>query len=181
MKNSVLIKLKVMNRIKSLYRRYMWSCERYARYIGVKIGKDCSIATRYFGSEPYLIEIGDNVQITNNVKFFCHGAAWVFRKKYPQFDFFGKIKIGNNVYIGNNALVMAGVTIGDNVIIAAGSVITKSIEDNSIVGGNPAKTLGSVDDLGIRMAKYNLNTKGLNYEDKKKFLLNLDNDKFIIK
>lgn len=170
-----------MNRIVGLYRRYMWSCEKYARYTGVKIGKNCSIATRNFGSEPYLIEIGDNVQITNDVKFFCHGAAWVFRQKDPQFDFFGKIKIGNNVYIGNNALIMAGVTIGDNVIIAAGSVVTKSVENNSIVGGNPAKILGNIDDLGRRMTEYNVKTKGLSYEDKKKYLLNLDNNKFIIK
>ncbi|WP_277012813.1 acyltransferase [Flavobacterium lindanitolerans] len=170
-----------MNRIVDLYRRYIWSCEKYARYIGVKIGKNCSIATRNFGSEPYLIEIGNNVQITNDVKFFCHGAAWVFREKDPKFDFFGKIKIGNNVYIGNNALIMAGVTIGNNVIIAAGSVVTKSVGDNSIVGGNPAKILGNVDDLEKRMAGYNVETKGLSYEDKKRRLLNLDDNKFIIK
>ncbi len=90
----------MINSILRLYRRYFWSCEKYARFLGVKIGKNCDIQTRNFSSEPYLIEIGDNVQITTDVKFFCHGAAWVFRKNYPKIDYFGKIKIGDNVILG---------------------------------------------------------------------------------
>src|SRR5690606_13502105 len=123
-------KIVMVKRILNVYRRYFWSCEKYAKFLEVQIGEKCSIATKNFGSEPYLIEIGNYVQITNDVKFFCHGAAWVFRKHNPKFDFFGKIKIKNNVYIGNNALIMPGVTIGNNVIIAAGAVVTKSVEDN---------------------------------------------------
>lgn len=66
------------------------------------------------------------MQITSGTKFFTHGAAWVLRDKYPEIDFFGKIKIGDNVYIGNDSLILPGVAIGSNVIIAAGSVVTKS-------------------------------------------------------
>ena len=51
------------------------------------------------------------------------GGAKVARYKYPKFDVFGKVKIGNNVYIGNNALIMPGVSIGNNVLVAAGSVV----------------------------------------------------------
>ncbi|MNK00945.1 Maltose O-acetyltransferase [compost metagenome] len=165
----------------NLYRIYFWPCERYAKSLGVKIGEKCSIATRNFGSEPYLIEIGNNVQITNGVKFFCHGAAWIFRKKNPKFDFFGKIKVGDNVYIGNNVLIMAGVTIGNNTIIAAGAVVTKSVQENSIIGGNPARLLGNVSELEERMLKYNIETKGMKYEEKKRILLSLPDDKFISK
>jgi len=171
----------MLKKILNLYRRYFWSCEKYAKFIGVKLGKKCSIATKNFGSEPYLIEIGNRVQITNDVKFFCHGAAWVFREGIPEFDFFGKIKIKDNVYIGNNALIMAGVTIGSNVIVAAGAVVTKSVPDNSVVGGNPARVIGHVPELEERMLKYNVETKGLKYEEKKKFLLSLSDDKFISK
>src|SRR5690606_1089514 len=147
----------------------------------VKIGKNCSIGTKNFGSEPYLITIGDHVQITDDVKFFCHGAGWVFRLELPDFDFFGKIVVGNNVYIGNNALIMPGVTIGDNSIIAAGAVVTKSVQSNTIVGGNPARIIGNVSDLKEKLSYYNLNTKRMDSKSKRNFLLNLENDKFIIK
>ena len=67
----------MISRILSLYRRLFWSPERAARYVGVKIGRGCDIQKVSFGSEPYLIEIGDHVQVTNGTKFFTHGAAWV--------------------------------------------------------------------------------------------------------
>lgn len=171
----------MLKKIINIYRRNFWSPEKYARYIGVKIGKDCDIQNVSFGSEPYLIEIGDHVQITQGVKIFTHGAAWILREKYPKIDFFGKVVIKNNVYIGNNSLIMAGVVIGNNVIIAAGSVVTKSVEDNLIVGGNPAKIIGDVSEFENKMFKYNLNLKGLNYKEKKKHLLSLSDDKFIKK
>ncbi|WP_418651006.1 acyltransferase [Tenacibaculum aestuariivivum] len=147
----------------------------------MKIGTGCSIATKYFGSEPYLIELGNHVQITNDVKFFNHGAAWVLREKYPKMDFFGKIRIGNNVYIGNNALILPGVTIGDNVIVAAGSVVTKSIPNGSIVGGNPSKIIGTTLDFEQRVVKYNLNIKDLSYQAKKSFLMTTDEELFMNK
>lgn len=171
----------MLKKILNIYRRYFWSCEKYGKFLGVKIGEKSIISTKHFGSEPYLIKIGDSVRVTKDVKFFTHGAARMFRKNNPNFDFFGKINIGNNVYIGNNALIMPGVTIGDNVIVAAGSVVTKSVPNNSIVGGNPARILGDVFKLEERMLKYNVNTKGMKYEEKKNFLLSLSDDKFIKK
>lgn len=54
-----------------------------------------------------------------------------------------EVKIGNNVWIGNNVLILKGVTIGDNAIIAAGSVVTKSVPHGTIVAGNPAKIIKS--------------------------------------
>ena len=143
------------------------------------MGKGCSIATRDFGSEPYLITIGNNVQITNDVKFANHGAGWVMRKKYPKFDCFGKIKIGNNVYIGNNVMIMPGVTIGSNVIIGAGSVVTKSFADDVIIAGNPAKVIGAIQNYEAKMLPYNLDTKGMNYNEKKNYLLGVTDDLFI--
>ncbi len=170
-----------MKKILHIYRRLFWSQERYARFIGVSIGSRCNIQNVNFGSEPYLIEIGNHVQVTSGTKFFTHGAAWVFRDKYPDIDFFGKIKVGDNVYIGNNALILAGVTIGSNVIVAAGSVVTKSVPDFKIVGGNPARVIGDVDTFEKEYAVYNVKTKGMSYEEKKRKLLSLTNDEFIIK
>jgi|TARA_R100000501_G_C2628296_1_gene122499 acetyltransferase-like isoleucine patch superfamily enzyme len=168
---------KIINRFKLI----ILSNESYARSIGVSIGENCKIKTSDFGSEPYLIEIGNHVQITQGVKFFNHGAAWIFREAIPDFDVFGKIKIGNNVYIGNNSLIMPGVTIGDNVIIGAGAVVTKSFVENKIIAGNPAKVIGEIEDLKKRIVTFNLNSKGMDYREKKDFLLAQPDSKFLTK
>jgi acetyltransferase-like isoleucine patch superfamily enzyme len=171
----------MLNKIIKKYRQLLWSNEKYARHIGVKIGERCAIATISFGSEPYLVEIGNHVQVTNGVKFFTHGGGWVFREENPKFDFFGKIQVGNNVYIGNNALIFPGVTIGDNVVVGAGAVVTKSVPSEAIIGGNPAKIIGNVLEFKKKASYYNVNTKGLSFEDKKKLLKDLDNNRFLQK
>ena len=109
------------------------------------------------------------------------GGGKIMRLKDPLFDVFGKIEIGNNVYIGNNAMIMPGVMCGNNVIIAAGSVVTKSIPNNVVVGGNPAKILCTFDDYYMKNLKYNTKTKSLNYNEKKNKLLSLDDSSFIKK
>lgn len=109
------------------------------------------------------------------------GGANVARYKYPKFDVFGKVKIGNNVYIGNNALIMPGVTIGNNVLVAAGSVVCKSVPDNVVIGGNPARVLQSIEQFIDKNLPYNTDTKMMSYEEKKAYLCNLDSDMFIRK
>lgn len=154
---------------------FLYGYEKYYKRKGAKIGKECSIRTKYFSSEPYLIEIGNHVQITDGVRFFTHGGGWVFRLQYPNFDSFGKICIKDNVYIGNCALILPGVTIEENVIVGAGAVVTKSIPANCIVAGNPAKIIGKIDDLLRNSLAYNLNIKNLDYKAKKNYLINIDN------
>ncbi|MFA7686569.1 MAG: acyltransferase [Moheibacter sp.] len=172
----------MIKKLKLIFQWLLLSPENHARKLGVKIGKGCRIATRGFGSEPYLIEIGNKVQITSGVKFFNHGGGWVYRDEIPGFDTFGKIRIGNNVYIGNNCLIMPGVTVGNNIIIAAGSVVTKSFNsDGVIIGGNPARIIGNVTELKERLIPFNLNTKGLSVKEKKELLLNQPDSKFIKK
>ena len=157
------------------------SPERYAKHIGVIIGKNNLIFRNHWPSEPYLIEIGNNCQITVGVKFFTHGGAQVARKIYPDFDCFGKIKVEDWVYIGNNSLIMPGVTIGEGSIIAAGSVVTKSIPKGVVVGGNPAKYICRVDEYIQKNLKYNLNTKGYSLDKKRQLLLGLSDTMFINK
>ena len=89
--------------------------------------------------------------------------------------------IGNYVYIGNNSLIMPGVTIGNNVLIAAGSVVTKSVPSDVVIGGNPAEIICTLSEYIERNEKFNLNSKGLNSVEKKKLLLNLEESKFIHK
>lgn len=161
--------------------RFILNTQQYAKYRGVNLGKNNMIADySHWGTEPYLIKIGNNCQLTYGCKLFTHGGANVLRNKYPDFDAFGKIVIGDWVYIGTNALIMPGVTIGDNVLVAAGSVVTKSVPSNSVVAGNPAKIICSVDDYYNRNKQYNIHTKGLSFKAKKE-KLTVINESFLIK
>ena len=76
---------------------------------------------------------------------------------------------------------MPGVTIGDNVLIAAGSIVTKSIPPNVVVAGNPAKYVCSIEEYIEKNKKYNTDSKGLSNERKKELLLSLDESKFVHK
>ena len=153
-----------------------------ARRAGVNFGEENEFMGRFWTSaEPYLIELGSYCQITSGVKFFTHGGAGAVRRKYPKFDTFGKIVIGDYVYIGNNSLIMPGVTIGDNVLVAAGSVVTKSIPSDVVVGGNPADLICTIDEYIERNVLYNLDSKGMKSKDKRNLLLSLDEEKLICK
>lgn len=109
------------------------------RRTGMRIGNDCEIYDQIsFGSEPYLITIGDHVRITRGCKFITHdGGVWVLRhlKDMPNLDLFGSITIGNNVHIGMDAVIMPGVRIGDNCIIGCGAVVTHDVPPGEIWGG----------------------------------------------
>lgn len=122
--------------------------ELFRKELGIKIGKNVRFTgTPVWASEPYLIEIGNNVTITQNVTFHTHdGGVALFRKKFPGINVFGKIKIGNNVFIGSDAIIMPGVTIGDNVVIGAGSIVSKDIPSNTIAAGVPAKPLKTLEE-----------------------------------
>lgn len=90
----------------------------------------------------WLVEIGDDVTITNST-ILAHDASTKLHFGKAKI---GKVKIGNRVFIGYNSVVLCNVTIGDDVIVAAGSIVTKSIPPNSIVAGNPARVIGTTSD-----------------------------------
>ena len=147
---------------------------------GLTIGKDCYIRSRVnFGSEPYLIRIGNHVRITEGVRFVTHdGGVWVFRneKEFENIDKFGPIVVGDNVHIGVNSIILPNVHIGNNVIIGAGSVVTKDIPSNSIVAGVPARIIESLEEYKGKALRNGVNTHSLSNKDKKKILLdNLHN------
>lgn len=172
-----------MNFIKlfsKIYWLFIASPEKYARHIGVNIGKNNLIRKMHWSSEPYLITIGSNCQLTT-CKIFTHGGGNVVRKYHPDFDVFGKVHIGDYVYIGENALIMPGVTIGNNTLIAAGSVVTKSVPENMVVAGNPARIICTVEEYYERNKKWDLHSKGMTGTDKKKMLMSISDDRFIKK
>lgn len=148
----------------------------FSKKLGVKVGENCrflSVSSSTFGTEPYLISIGDHVTITAGVRFITHdGGVWVLREKYPNADIFKQIKIGNNVFIGLNAIIMPGVSVGDNSIIAAGAIVTKSFPEGSVIGGNPARYIKSYNDYVTKIEDSLFFTKGLSYKQKKEILEN---------
>lgn len=119
----------------------------YRKYFGVKIGENVRFTGKpSWGPESFLIEIGDNVTITQEVFFHTHdGGVGLFRKEYPGINVFGKIKIGNNVFIGARSMILPGISVGNNVVIGAGSIVTKDIPDNCVVAGVPARIIKNFD------------------------------------
>ena len=145
---------------------------KYLRKMGVKIGSGCSIAGNVsVGSEPYLISIGDNVRLTENVRLITHdGGLWVVRNmhnSYEDADIFKRITIGNNVHIGVNSVIMPGVTIGNNVVVGCGAIVTHDIPDDSVAVGVPARVIETVDEYIEKNKEKYLYTKSLSYDEKR--------------
>ena len=118
------------------------------------IGDRCDFYNQIhdFGSEPYLIKIGSDVTITHGVVLLTHDASTrLFRKQIPGMNQkygnkFGTIQIEDNSFIGVNAIIMPNLRIGPNSIVGAGSVVTKNVAPNTVVAGNPAKIICSLDE-----------------------------------
>ena len=131
----------------------LYSYERYARKLGVTFGKNCKFLGRpSFGSEPYLITMGDHVLLAGKgTQFITHeGAHWVLvgkdPKKYENTFGYGRISVGNNVYIGTRCTVLRGVTIGDNVIVGACFLVNKDLPSDGVYAGVPARRICSVEE-----------------------------------
>jgi acetyltransferase-like isoleucine patch superfamily enzyme len=113
---------------------------------GARVGTGCRIHTTSIGSEPYLISIGDETLIGPSVSFITHDAGtWVFRKEYPQTGRFGRITIGSRVFVGSHAILLPGITIGDQAIVAAGAVVSKDVAAGTVVAGVPARVVSTVE------------------------------------
>lgn len=118
------------------------------RFSGIQIGKGVYISWKSYIDTAYggLIEIGDGTFISRGAFIIAHDAS-VYVTGCRSDDGLGKIKIGENVFIGIGAIVFMGVTIGNNSVIKAGSVVFKDIPNNTIVSGNPAIIEGYIDNV----------------------------------
>jgi acetyltransferase-like isoleucine patch superfamily enzyme len=119
-----------------------WRLAR-ARRAGLQIADDVRMTGwPTFGSEPYLVSIGPRVGIAAKVVFITHdGGTRVFRDQagYENVIKYGRITIHENSIIGYGVILLPGVEIGPNSVVAAGSVVTKSVPPNSLAMGVPAR------------------------------------------
>jgi acetyltransferase-like isoleucine patch superfamily enzyme len=103
-------------------------------------------------ADPQFVSIGSNV-VLSSCTIFCHdGSAQVLAHALQiPLDAVGKVVIKDNVFVGWQAVIMPGVTIGPNAIVAAGAVVTKDVPPNTVVGGVPAVPLCTFDELAAKM------------------------------
>jgi acetyltransferase-like isoleucine patch superfamily enzyme len=143
--------------IKRFLKRFYDGDEAFRKLLikqGATIGKNVQIVDRFkFQYEPWyakLIEIEDGVVLSAGVRLVNHDSSYsnVFGDLPVKY---GKIFIRQNTYIGVNSIILCGVTIGENCIIGAGSVVNKDIPSNSVAAGNPVKIISSIDE---GLAKY---------------------------
>jgi acetyltransferase-like isoleucine patch superfamily enzyme len=170
--------MKLLRRVSRLldlvYRltRNDYSIADYFRSKGMKVGRGCRLIIREVGSEPWLIEIGDHVEITAGVRLLTHdGGVWVFRERHPDLDVFGKIVIRDNCFIGADSVILPGVTIGPNAVVGAGSVVTRDVPPGSVAAGNPARVITTLDKYEESSLRNGLRTKGLPREEKRRAVL----------
>ena len=135
----------MIDAFRSIHRRYLlWRL----RKAGLIIPDDCKlIGIPDFGSEPYLITIGRHVGIAAEVMFITHdGGTYVFRhqERYKKVIKYGRINIEDNCIIGARVIILPGVTIGPNSVIAAGSVVSRSVPPGVLAAGNPAKPVMTI-------------------------------------
>lgn len=126
-----------------------------ARKQGMRVGTNTRfVGTQYFGTEPFLISIGRECLITDRVTFITHdggiqvpfihnglAATAVYSRK----SIFGRVTVGDNCFIGVGTILLAGTEIGANSIVGAGSIVRGRFEPGSVIAGNPARAVSTVE------------------------------------
>ena len=146
----------------------------FVRSLGVRVGEGVrfyAVSRGMFGSEPWMIKIGNNLHITAGCTFVTHdGGTLILRKDEPTLEWTAPIEIGNDVYIGTQCIILPNVKIGDRCIVGAGSIVTRDIPKNSVVAGVPARMICSTDEYLEKMKSKSLGCGHLRGEEKAKVI-----------
>lgn len=145
----------MLKRLIKFYFKHVYPNSKLLKYIGVEVGERCRFSKSVcFGSEPYLVSIGDDFFCSTNVSFITHdGSISVIRKSLldgKRFDLISPIRVGNNVFLGFDTTILRGSIIGDNTIVGAKSLVMGNLESNSVYAGIPAKRICSIEELYLK-------------------------------
>lgn len=126
-----------------------WPMRSYLhRARGVKIGKDVFLGSLVVLDDTYpeYITVEDHVQVSAGAKIVTHDSSFhnVFAGRLP--TYIGPVVIKQHAYIGSDALILPGVTIGESAIIGAGAVVKSDVPARTVVVGVPAKVIGTIDE-----------------------------------
>jgi len=147
---------------------------RYFRGKGVRIGEGVEIfgANLFtFGSEPYLVSIGDRVTISHGVDFITHdGGMRVARAKFPDAYLYGRIQVADDCFLGARCILLPGARVGVGSVIGSGSVVTGEIPPGVVAVGAPAKPVKSVEDYIQEKRHLWIDTGGLTAKAKRELL-----------
>ncbi len=113
----------------------------------VYVGRDVKFDWRH----AHLISIGDDATIVDGTRILCHDAS---SNRRLGLTWVAPVTIGQRTFVGAESLILPGVTLGDDAIVAAGSVVTKDVDAGVVVAGVPARPIGKAADIDAeRLAK----------------------------
>lgn len=174
---NIIRKLRILNPFTNVFKRAELLRDEVG-FIGEKVQVFHKVS---LGSEPCLISIGDYSKITYGVKFITHdGGCYVLRNMFDDskdISIYGSITVGKNCFIGIDTILLPGVSIGDNCIIAAGSVVSRSIPANSVAAGVPCRVLRNIEEYHDKLKPYFIHTIGMSQQDKNNYLMKLKEEK----
>jgi len=144
---------------RGLFRRVARSSQEWGAYLAkwgglYACGTTPTINVGCNITDPYLVRIGNNCALSACTLLGHDAVVHVINRMHgTKLDAVGCIDIRDNCFIGHGAIVMPRVCIGPNAVVAAGSVVTKDVPPNTVVGGAPAKVIGSFDEMVERLKK----------------------------
>jgi acetyltransferase-like isoleucine patch superfamily enzyme len=117
----------------------------------VSIGEGCSILPSTLFTDPAYVRIGRNVHFATAAVVGHDGSAGMLEAAHGEpLDGTGKVDIRDNVFIGHQAVILPGVTIGPDAIVAAGAVVVRDVPPGVVVGGVPARQISTVEEVLAR-------------------------------
>lgn len=162
--------------LKKVYRKIYakWRPLQYMSKVGINFprGEVHVYGNVAWGTEPWIITLGENVHITDGVKFITHdGGTLLYRHLVPDLEITKPIIVGDNVYIGNNVIILPGVTIGSDVVIGAGAIVSRDIPDHSVAVGVPARVVKTTEDYFEKLKRESLHLGHLKGQEKDRALM----------